>query len=1033
MKTIGFISVLRDIKSNFSRFISIFAIVAIGVGFFAGLRAAKPDMIDSANQYYNNQLLMDFSIISVDGFTEEDINIIKEQVDADPVKAYAYDCLTKVDKTEGVIKFYSYSNKINTPEVNQGRLPTSLNECVVDANSVSMPIKIGDVIKIQGDNFNCDEFKVVGLVDTAMYISGTQYGTTSIGNGQVGTVAFLNEDAFKGDPNTLFIKCDFLRKYDCYSKEYKNAVDSVIKRLDGILDNRLKSILDGSYDYRKLDLNKYDSDLAQSVTAVYDAKEKLDNEYNELIKNKDYLDKTKDLIDSKSIGLQHTLEQTESFIEQEVAKYDQLMNVVLKLQGEVSKAEEDLAAAKSSYESKIKLVDEKRALLAAMTDAESEEYKTLQQEIDTLQAEADAINKDLPAKEKLVTDKKAALEKATKEYDSAYASADESFKEINGANNLTAEELVQMTISYRSALAEYNARIAIYDQSRAQLSESLNQVVEAVGKIYSNFDNLWYFSDRSDLPGHSEFGENAERIGNISKVFPAFFLLVAMLVCLTNMTRLVGEHRTKIGVLKALGYSNLSITARYVAYAMIATLLGCGVGVSIGFILFPKVILFTYSMLYTINCQVTPFRFDIALASSFIMSVCIFLTVIAACSKEFNNTPGSLMRPKAPKPVKRVFLDKIKFIWNKLSFTQKVIARNMFLHKKRKMMTLVGIAGCAALMITGFGLRDSVTDIINKQFDQIWNFDGTAYYENYEKADSAMSANGVDDWLMCYQKTHKAEYKKASEEVNVIVPENNKQLSKYIKLRERTSGKAYSLNDGCLITEKLSKLLSVDKGDKIKLDINGKKYSFKVRGVVENYAGHYVYIPNEVYSNVVGKSAEYNTALIKYDGNETKLAEKLIKSKAVLGVKFNSEVKSTFSDIVKILSVIIVVMILSAAALSFVVVYNLTDINIAERTREIATLKVLGFTKKEMYRYVFRENTVISLIGTAIGIGLGYILAMYVINTAEIDMVMFGREIYPLSYVASSVLSVVFVVVVNILMRPKINKIDLVESLKAVE
>ncbi len=1033
MNKISFISVFRDIKSNCSRFLSIFAIVAIGIGFFAGIRAAKPDMIDSANQYYNNRLLMDFGISSVDGFTDEDVNIIKEQVDSVPIKAYVYDCVAKVNQTEGVIKFYSFSNKINTPDIKQGRLPSSANECVVDANSVSFPIEIGDVVKIDSADINSKELKVVGLVDTAMYISATQYGTTNIGNGQVGTVAFLNEDAFVGDYNTLFVRCEFLRKYDCYSKEYEKAVDNIIKRLDGILKNRLASILDGSYDYRKLDLAKYDSSLAQSVTAVYDAKEKLDFEYNELIKNKEILDKTKELIDSKSIGLQHTLEETETYIEQEVAKYDQLMSVVLKLQGERDKAESDFTNAKSTYDGKIALIDEKRAQLSELTDTESEEYKSLQKEVDTLQAEADAINKELPAKEKLFKDKDAALTKASEEYKSAYSSADKSFKEINGANSLTAEELVQMTVSYRSALAEYNARIAIYDNAREQLSSSLTQVNEAVSKIYSNFDSLWYFSDRSDLPGHLEYGDNAKRIGNISKVFPAFFLLVAMLVCLTNMTRLVGEHRTRIGVLKALGYSNLSIAARYIAYAMSATLLGCIVGLSVGFILFPRVILFTYSMLYTINCQVTPFRWDIALASSFIMCICILLTVIAACSKEFSNTPGSLMRPKAPKPIKRIFLDKIKFVWNKLSFTQKVIARNMFLHKKRKLMTIVGIAGCTALLLSGFGLKDSVTDIINKQFEQIWSYDGTVYFNDCKRAESALSINGVEDYVVCYQKTHKAEHNGSSEEVNVMVPQKEQLLGDYINLRNRVSKKSCTLKDDCIITEKLSKLLNIDKGDSLKLDIGGKKFTFVVGAIVENYAGHYVYISDDLYNEIVGEKVEYNSALIKYDGNDSKLAEKLIESKDVLAVKFNSEIQSTFNDIVKILNVVIIVMILSAAALSFVVVYNLTDINIAERTREIATLKVLGFTKKEMFRYIFRENTVISLFGTAIGIGLGYFLAMYIINTAEINMVMFGREIYPLSYIASSVLSVLFVIIVNVMMRPKINKIDMVESLKAVE
>ena len=1037
MKIISFISGVRDLKSNISRFISIFAIAAIGVGFFAGVRAAKPDMTESANMYFEAQKLMDFSITSVEGFTDDDVNMIKEQVDSTVVKSYAFDAVSKVNDSDFVIKYYSLSNKINIPDIVDGRFPTSPDECIADANSIWLPLNVGDEIYVDNNNnpLKKTKLKVVGLVDTGLYISGTQYGSTNLGKGQVDTAVFLNQDAFEGEYNTLFVRCNFLRKYNCYSDDYKTKLDAAIERLDYILSNRLKDIISGTYDYRKLDLSKYDPQLVDITNHVYDEKEALEKEYNNLVTTKEYLDRTGELINKKSIGYQQTLLETETYIAEEVSKYDADREKVAKLRSECEKAEAEFEAVNKQYESLKQQVEDKQQQMNAMPDKTVPGYVMLQNEVNAKLVELDSLSKQVAEKRAIAVQKGEVLNTAFNEYDSAYASADKIFGELNNKNQITADELVKMTISYRSAQIDYNTRLQEYDKAREELTNKLKDTVDAVSKIYSNYDSLWFYNDRFDFPGNAEYGDNADRIGNIATVFPTFFLIVAMLVCLTAMTRLVSDHRLQIGTLKALGYSNTSIALRYISYALVATVLGCGVGLCVGFVLFPRVILYAYSMLYSINVIYTPFRLDIAIVSSLLMCICIVFSVVLACYSEFTNTPSKLMRPKSAPAGKRIFLDRISFVWNKLTFTQKVSARNMFIHKKRKIMTVVGVAGCTALLLTGFGLRDSVSDIIENQYNNIWNYQLTAYFSDANEAQKLVNINGVDESFICYQKSHEVISGDNMQEAYVVIPKDDTQIGNFINLKNRKNSSKYNLiYSNCLITEKLAKLLGVNKGGTITLSLNGESVNVKVDAIVENYAYHYVYLSNRYYNELTKDTPEYNTMLCKCDTKvEDDVAESLLESGKVLGVSLNSDSKNTFEDIITLLNIVIMVLIISAGALSFVVVYNLSDINITERKREIATLKVLGFTKKEMYKYVLGENTLLSLIGTAVGLGLGYLLAMYVITTAEIDVVMFGRTIYPLSFGLSALLSVLFTLIISFAMRPKLNKVDMIESLKSVE
>ena len=1040
MKNTFFKSSVREIRKNLGRFLSIFSIAAIGVGFFAGVRASKPDMTDSADKYYVDQKLMDICISSPDGFTVSDIELIIEQTNAEVAGAYYADCLYSLSGKESAARFYSLIENINIPELTEGRLPENERECVAAANSLKADIHVGDTVKLTDNNADAlkfDEYTVVGLVNSAMCVSASQFGTTDIGNGQISTVFFVSNTVFTSATyNQLWIYCDFLRRYNTYSDEYKRAVDDITERLDNIAENRLKSIMNGSYDYRLLNISKYNAELGQAVDEVYDSKEKLEQTNKELTITKNYIDRTEQLISEKSEQLSISAEQIQNSIDAELKSYEQQLQSAMKLKAEADALEVSYKELETEYYDTLKKADEVNLRLSAIENVESEEYNSVKKERDELINKSDELKKQYDAKKAEYDKKISEYETEYAKYDTAYSASKEAYNKLIDDSGIGGEEIMQMSLMNQMALAEYNQKVELYNAAYEQLNGSLSDVITAVSDIYSYFSKLWYISDRSDLPANAEYGENAERIGNIAKVFPAFFLLVAALVCLTTMTRMVDEQRTEIGTLKALGYSNAVISLRYVAYALCATLLGCALGLAVGFVLFPRVIMSAYTIIYTVPVMLTPFRWGEAIADTAVMSLCVTAAVFIACHGEFANCPNDLMRPKAPPKGKRILLERITFIWKSLPFTQKVTARNIFRYKKKMLMTVIGVAGCTALLVTGFGLKDSITDIVELQFSKIWQYDATVYFKDSAEAEDSIKASGCSSYLLTEQRTCTAENNGKSCEVIVTVPDNKDSIGDFILLSGRTADDKYSLNDsGCIITEKAAKLLGVSVGDSISIETSdGSLKSVAVNAVTENYAYHYVYISAEKYADLFEEEPVYNTALCKYSGTDSdEFAEKLLKSDNIVNVTLNQTTRDTFDDIIMILNIVVLVLIISAGALAFVVQFSLANINITERKREIATLKVLGFTRKETGSYIFRENLILTLFGTVFGLVFGYFLAMFVINTAEIDMVMFGRNIHPLSFVYSAVLTVVFTLFIGLFTRRKTEKISMTESLKSIE
>lgn len=636
-----------------------------------------------------------------------------------------------------------------------------------------------------------------------------------------------------------------------------------------------------------------------------------------------------------------------------------------------------------------------------------------------------------------------------------YTEAYLSFKDTAGAEAYSPEYeslMEQHTASVEQAMSGVpEARLAELRAEGSTTSEKLAAVKAELAEGERQLSALKppkiYVTDRNVNPGYAEYKDNADRLSAIASVFPVFFFLIAALVSLTTMTRMVEEHRLQIGTLKALGYGNRDIMAKFLVYGTLASLTGSAVGLAVGFTLLPSIIFNAYSSLYNLPDLIRSFYPSYSVISVIVALVCTTLTAWFAARIELRGNASVLMRPKAPKNGQRIILERVSFVWKRLSFVQKVTARNLFRYKQRMFMTVFGVAGCTALILTGFGLKDSIGSIAGQQFGTIMKYDAlvalrtdapAAVQESYEQLISGEPA--IKGTLNVAQESMTAHAQGVNDQdVNLFVPEAMDSLSDYVELRERVSREGQKLTaEGAVISEKLAKLYGLEPGDTLTLvDSRNESFNILITGITENYVLHYAYMTPAYYSSVFGKEPVFNTSLLNYNVQdsawEERFGEKLTGSERVAAVSFSSSVGSAFDETMKSMDVVTLVLIVSAAALAFVVLYNLTNINVSERIRELSTIKVLGFYDNEVTMYIYRENILLTLLGIAAGSGLGIVLHSFVLQTAELDATMFAPIIKWQSYIYAALLTMVFSGIVMAFMHMKLKRIHMIEALKSVE
>ena len=555
-----------------------------------------------------------------------------------------------------------------------------------------------------------------------------------------------------------------------------------------------------------------------------------------------------------------------------------------------------------------------------------------------------------------------------------------------------------------------------------------------IRKILKEEENnaTWYVLDINANTGFYQYEQDTERIDNVAKVFPLVFFIVAVLVCLTTMTRMVEEERSQIGTLKSLGYRDSAIMFKYILYASLATIIGSIIGVLIGYRILPELCFTMYQNLYKLGDIKLSYYSSLTFQGMMIALVCTLGATIYTCRKTLKESPANLLRPVAPRPGKRVLLERIPFIWNKLSFSYKVTVRNVFRYTKRFLMTIIGIAGCTGLILAGFGLKDCIGKIVPNQYDELFTYDASITL-NEEATENTINeltqVKEIKDLLRVQEESISIDNKDTNQSVTLIVPEEDP--DDFIKLQSRKKKEEYNLTDGIIITEKLANLLEVEVGDT--LEFTGTNtYTEKISHITENYLLHYIYLPKSSY-----KGSTYNTVLIKTtemtEKEEKTFAAKLKEIEGVSNISFTSTTRHVFDDTMESFAYVSLILIVSAGALAFVVLYNLSSVNISERRRELATIKVLGFYDKEVYQYINRENSILTVIGILLGLGIGNILTVYILKTCEIDNLMFDYSILWPSYIYAILITAAFAILVNIILYFSLKKIDMIESLKSVE
>lgn len=585
-----------------------------------------------------------------------------------------------------------------------------------------------------------------------------------------------------------------------------------------------------------------------------------------------------------------------------------------------------------------------------------------------------------------------------------------------------------------------------YAEAQPELADARQQIADGEQELKDLEKPEWYVMDREDVTSAKGFADDAERIDNIGQVFPWIFFLVAALISLTTMTRMVEEQRQQIGTLKALGYRDGAIAVKYLCYAMLATVTGAVIGVVIGEKLFPWVIMNAYGMLYLgLPEYLTPLNWEQGLLAILTSIACTGLATLFSCWREMRAKPSELMRPEPPKNGRRVLLERVTILWKHLSFTQKSTVRNLFRYKKRFFMTVIGIGGCMGLMLVGFGLQDSITAIAKNQFVELFTYQAAVVVnsESKEQKDAlreqAEMFDGMGSTLEMFAQN--VELTAGDESMSAImeVPQDPSVVDQFFTFRDRRSKESYEFpEDGIAISEKTAKMLGVSVGDTIKVGEENKEgREVTISIIIENYVEHYIFMAPSLYESVWQETPDYNQILMKYedtsDRYEENLGQMMIEQDGVVGVTFVSDLEAEIDDMLQALNIVIAVLIVSAGLLAFVVLYNLNNINITERKRELATLKVLGFYDMEVAEYVYRENVILTILGILAGAGIGLALHQYIIHTVEVDMMMFGRTVFPRSYLFSGLLTLVFSLFVNYMMYYRLKKIDMIESLKSVE
>lgn len=1052
----------REILKSFKRFASLLIMSLLGVGVFVGLNNASTNMLASLDTYYDQYKLYDIKVISTMGLTNSDIEYLNGLSNIKKATGSHYkDIMTDIKDKTSTIRLLERTKDVNELIVLEGKLPSNKDEVVVEKGLIeNEKLSIGDYITFEENkDLTTNKLKIVGVIDSPLYIikstpSGTR-GTTSIGTGQVNYYAYVNSETFNMDYYTeVYITVKNIDKYITDDDNYNKTVKEVKNNLEEIKSSREEARIKEIIDKANEEIDKQEKD---GLNKLKDAKNKLDNYNYEIEKNENILKNNSKTLNESKINLDNSLEELNKNKESIKNKEELLNNGKILLDNEKEKINDTLKVFGLTYDDLLnitKIIDSQDFTKKEIKNFIDESiYKPdIENVIDVLYDNnyedlKNYLNKNIE-KEVLIEliDKNSTnYDKIVEFFNSELLINKYLLKNIHNLVNIIPDttpnfdkififinifggkenELVKLIFGVKKIEKE----LKNYEKNLAILNEYKKEIANARKEASEIEKPTWYVYTRNDDNNYQGYLDTTQSIKNLNIVFPTIFFMVAIFMSIMCMNRMALEDRGEIGTLKSLGFSNKDIRKKYVVYSILASFIGGILGIIFGVTFLPYFVFNIYKILYEIPTYTMDFNLLVAISGLTISIIAIVVTSVITVNSIVKEGPSSLMRPKSPKDGKKFFLEKT-FIWRKINFSNKITIRNIFRYKKRIIMTTLGIVGCTILMVSGFGIKDAIVSIPDKQFKEIFHFDEMIYLNNMseEEINKLYNLEGIKSHLDA--KVMTVTNKNTS--INLFVPTNEKDLKNTIELKDKN--KSLSLQkDKVIISHKLSRILDLDVNDKIEFNYKNTIYQFTISGIAENYIGNYIYMSKELYE----KNFEpliVNMSYLNLDKEkQDNINKELLLNKNVLSINTIENIMTSTDNMLSSLNNVVYILIVLSGLLSFAVLYNLSYINISERKREIATLKVLGFFHKEVDNYIIKEMVIITFIGIAIGLFLGTYVSFLVVDLIEMNAVEFIHNVTPISYVLSTILMTSFSILVSIIIHFALKKIDMIESLKSVE
>lgn len=1008
---------LIKIKKSIGRYLSLFMIILVGVGFFAGIKESVPDITSSLSSYMQSQKLMNFQIVSTMGLTLEDAAALKALQNVSSVTpSYSLDVLEQGKP----LRLQALEEEVNTVKLVEGRLPENDTECAAD----SRHYKLGDKIRItsdEGDKLKNTLFTVVGTVKTPLFLSD-DYGSTTVGDGKLYSFLYVKRGNFILDAYThINIQASGTGNLNAYTQKYENLISALKSEIEAIKpareDARYQEIYSKANDKLQEKQMDFDKEKSKGEKKLSDAKNKLDKSASKLKNAKEELSK-------KDAGLQKTITtQNAAFkaARKQIADGRSQINAALKkynirqneLEGKITELSTALDALRAQQSQLPKDSAEYKQLDAQILEysASCQGLLTLSESIKSLDAKENELNLGI---------------------DSFNTQIESAKKQIKDGQ----KELAKNDKKIKDGYDEYNKNLKEF---QTKITDGENKLKEAKDKLSDIKKPKWTILDRSSaINGYDDLKSAANTIQQITVIIPLFFILIVVLMTSNTMGRMIAEERSELGTMASLGFRDNSIIATYLLYVLSATVLGSASGYFIGCTVIPKIVYtcFPY-ILPPLMLQFNLLSFVLILAVALLL---MSIVTTAFCIHELKEQPAALMRPIPPKKGQVILLERIGFIWKHLSFTWKVTMRNIFRYKPRVFMTIIGISGCTALLLTGFGIKDSINGVADKQYKDIFRYNDMIVLKDDTKnigdsLSTLLKQEGVINPLLIKQTSVTCQSKTKELDAYLIVPQDEDIFPDYYKLKNNQTGNAVRLEDtGVIISEKIAALYHLKKGDILKIkDSDNNSFTLPVSEIAENYIKNYIYMSNSLYKKTFRKAPAYNMIVSDFKGDGNTLAKSLLDSSLAVNVTFTGDILTRALTENNSLNSVVILIVTVSCLLAVIVLYNLTSINISERKREIATLKVLGFNDLETNEYIYREALLLTLISIGTGLLLGIGFHHFVMGIIERDEFVYFKSVKGLSFLWTFLITMFFSVIMQFTTYISLRRIDMIESLKSVE